>query len=1426
MNTQCSAALLESALAGTLPTEDENSLHRHLRECEECSAALEQMAGGPAWCREAASLLTGDELDPSVSTGDRWSEADFTVEYLEPTDEPNVLGRLGGLGGYDVLEIIGSGGMGIVLKGFERELKRCVAIKVLAPHLAQSSLAKKRFAREAQAAAAVVHPNVMAIHQVQPNGRLPFLVMPLVAGESLAERLAAKGSLELKEILRIGMQAAAGLAAAHEQGLVHRDVKPANLLLERGVERAVLTDFGLACAADDVSLTRYGIIAGTPQYMSPEQAKGEAVDGRSDLFSLGCVLYEMASGVSPFRADSTMATLRRLIDEPPRALASLNPELPPWFVAIVDRLLEKDPSQRFRSAKEVSELLENCLAHVQQPANVPLPAGVPDVNPVASTTRPAPRWSKRRRFGTMAAIFLFSLVGFAAVLLVTDEPSDISGEWTAEGEGDGWGKVVLRKTGPNEYAGTFTDTTGKEPGKIELKWSRIERRYNGTWSEGDDRFGKLSVRLVGGEIRGAWTTSRASRINPGTPELADLLWVRAKAAAQAKDLPSGIGKTPAEVNWEFGPVINQTLTCPESSRDSWRKGTALRLADNMIFNLPVKSATGKGDLSPEELVKWYDETKVNLVIDYWGETDQWELKLRNVKFADVANIPSDVRGDWKTLSANELQERFSKLEWRKTTNADTIPNGKGFQSLLLTRGQQPGMSFAFETSDGHRGVLQFTRGTKGRDPMKEKDPLRGRTASIRYKLLQPADTPAKKDTPSGTGKKPPDSSWAYGPIISRTLLCPGSDQNPRLGNGNVLRLEDGMTFYLPTKPASGKGDISREELVKWYDENKVNLVIDYRAETDQWELKLRNVRLAEVAKIPLDSLQSFMDWKSPSANELQERFSKFEWRKTANADADLKEKGFQSLLLDKGERPWAWLGVGASGMSFAFETSDDHRGILQILTSNTGAPRSKKDTPSRNVLIRYKLLQPADASAKKDTPSGIGKKPPEAMDGNKDLESLAGTWNIDTMGWGNNSVPKELMKGYKFVFAGNELTWEAALSMMGRGGKITANDGAFPCDFKIDPSKKPKEIDITLHQKQVDHTFLGIYEIEGDALKVCYYVRETGRRPTEFSSKDEPKIGFITLTRAKQEQPAPSKDEKKDAERSKTPTAGEPVKAPPKQEKDPPKPKEGPMGIKLGTAEADEADAVKLVEKLGGKIMRDDKQPAKPVVGVDLSLKKVTDADLKELKELKQLASLNLFGCRAVTDAGVKELKELKQLDSLILMRTQVTEAGVKELKDLKQLTKLILGGTQGTDAGLKELKDLKHLTELRIIGCPVTNAGLKELKDFKQLTKLDISGCKALTDDGLKELKALKQLTDLDLTNTKVTDAGLKEVKELTQLTRLMLGDTQVTDAGLKELTELKQLTTLNLRSAKVTDAGVKELQEALPKCKISGPTNRPPTR
>ncbi|HJZ55979.1 MAG TPA: serine/threonine-protein kinase, partial [Gemmataceae bacterium] len=230
---------------------------------------------------------------------------DGPPDFLAPSDQPDSLGRIGH---YEVQEVIGRGGMGVVLKAFDPRLHRVVAIKVMA---AEVAAARRRFSREARAAAAVVHDNVVTIHAVEEDHRPPYLVMQYGDGASLQEKLDRAGPLGLREVLRIGMQ------AAHAQGLVHRDVKPANILLEDSVERVRITDFGLARAVDDATLTASGMIAGTPQYMSPEQARGDTVDQRSDLFSLGSVLYAMLTGRPPFRAGTSMAVLKRICDDHP-----------------------------------------------------------------------------------------------------------------------------------------------------------------------------------------------------------------------------------------------------------------------------------------------------------------------------------------------------------------------------------------------------------------------------------------------------------------------------------------------------------------------------------------------------------------------------------------------------------------------------------------------------------------------------------------------------------------------------------------------------------------------------------------------------------------------------------------------------------------------------------------------------------------------------------------------------------------------------------------------------------------------------------------------------------------------------------------------------------------------------------------------------
>jgi len=283
---------------------------------------------------------------------------------LGSSDRP---GALGSLGPYDIMDVLGRGGFGIVVKAFDNLLQRIVAIKILDPNLAATSPPRKRFLREARAAAQIAHENVVRVYTVgeQP---VPFMVMELVSGQSLQDLLDANGPLEPTEAVRLGREIALGLAAAHADGLVHRDVKPANVLLRDGlVKRAVLTDFGLARTADDASLTKSGLIAGSPLYMSPEQARGEALDARSDLFALGSLLYTVCAGRPAFRASHPYAVLRRVVEDNPRALGDVAPDCPPGLIAVVERLLAKRPEDRFPSAEAAAVALEQCLNHSPRP---------------------------------------------------------------------------------------------------------------------------------------------------------------------------------------------------------------------------------------------------------------------------------------------------------------------------------------------------------------------------------------------------------------------------------------------------------------------------------------------------------------------------------------------------------------------------------------------------------------------------------------------------------------------------------------------------------------------------------------------------------------------------------------------------------------------------------------------------------------------------------------------------------------------------------------------------------------------------------------------------------------------------------------------------------------------------------------------------
>ncbi|HKI31623.1 MAG TPA: serine/threonine-protein kinase [Gemmataceae bacterium] len=339
------------------------------------------------------------------------------LQFLTPSSRHDSLGRLGH---YEVLQVLGQGGFGIVLRAFDETLQRVVAVKVLAAQIAATSPARKRFVREARSSAKVRHENVVQVYAVEEEP-LPYLVMEFIPGETLQQRLDRTGPFEAVEVAQIGRQIAEGLAAAHGMGLIHRDIKPANILVEAGPHPCVkITDFGLARAADDASLTQSGIVAGTPMYMAPEQASGETLDHRADLFSLGSVLYAICSGRPPFRANSTLAVLRRVAEDTPRPIPEIIPETPQWLCDIIARLQAKKPEDRFATAREVADLLGRGLAAMQRPGNVPT---LPDVPPAAVAKKPPAREIpeaapaiRRPRFHTgrwaaAAAVLLLMLLG-------------------------------------------------------------------------------------------------------------------------------------------------------------------------------------------------------------------------------------------------------------------------------------------------------------------------------------------------------------------------------------------------------------------------------------------------------------------------------------------------------------------------------------------------------------------------------------------------------------------------------------------------------------------------------------------------------------------------------------------------------------------------------------------------------------------------------------------------------------------------------------------------------------------------------------------------------------------------------------------------------------------------------------------------------
>ena len=285
-------------------------------------------------------------------------------DLLEP---PQRDGEIGRLGPYRVLALIGKGGMGQVFRAEDMRLKRIVALKLMKPKLASTPASRKRFIEEARSMAAVQHDNVATIFEVGVEGGVPFMAMELLEGESLKDAFRAGRKFETEEILRLGKEVASGLAAAHECGLIHRDIKPANIWIQQPSGRAKILDFGLAITGNsfDPFVSR-GTLVGSPGFLSPEQARNEALDDRTDLYSLGAVLFMMCSGGLPLTSGSISGQLIAIICYTPTSLTDVKPETPVALSELIDQLLLKEPKDRPATASEVAAR-ERCRVLDAQP---------------------------------------------------------------------------------------------------------------------------------------------------------------------------------------------------------------------------------------------------------------------------------------------------------------------------------------------------------------------------------------------------------------------------------------------------------------------------------------------------------------------------------------------------------------------------------------------------------------------------------------------------------------------------------------------------------------------------------------------------------------------------------------------------------------------------------------------------------------------------------------------------------------------------------------------------------------------------------------------------------------------------------------------------------------------------------------------------
>jgi formylglycine-generating enzyme required for sulfatase activity/serine/threonine protein kinase len=774
-----------------------------------------------------------------------------SLAFLQPCETP---GRIGKIDHYEVIEVVGQGGMGVVLRAMDTKLSRIVAVKVMAPELAANPTAVKRFLREASTAAAVHHDHVVTIHAVGDHHRPPYIVMQFIEGQTLQQKIDKEGALEIKQLLRIGSQMAAGLAAAHKHGLIHRDVKPANILLENGVERVKITDFGLARATDDLEMTQTGVIAGTPQYMSPEQAKGEPIDSRADLFSLGSVLYTMCTGRPGFRAETTMGVLKRVCDDVPRPIHEVNAEIPPWLEAIVFKLLAKNPADRFQTATEVAELLSQHLAHVQNPTQMARPATV--IVPLTRQVQVDPSHSS----GWSPAVAILAVLGALAILPVALILIALTAYFAFSRTSLRQQTTVAAANVPATTETTLESVAVPTPPTVDcLEWGEFLDSVGNCQFE--RRNGQVAFRLPGSMPYNLLPTAVGGDNAPRLLHDAEGDFVlQVRVLPFGKSQPDSSTAGPQMASWRSAGLVvlgdNQSIVRLE--RVSWgeqRKGAPLAHCEWFVGG--ERKADHYENLKDDERFTMLQiERRGNaLHLRYSDDGDRWE------KWQTITDLklPSSLRVGLVAVhtTPTEFDPVFEDLRFEDaTSNSTEIPADSDWKPLF--NGQDltgwtrhpdaPGAWLVKDKTLTGRGVNQYLYTTRGdykdfhlRAEVRINAPGDG---GILVRMAPPADPPAAIGGYEVQLMGDPDHASPTASIIPH-----GSDVMGRgvRGRGDLTRTGEWFTMEVSAIGGKLTVAINGREVVSYRDEApRTSGHIAFQSFTEGTEVSFRNIEIAEL----------------------------------------------------------------------------------------------------------------------------------------------------------------------------------------------------------------------------------------------------------------------------------------------------------------------------------------------------------------------------------------------------------------------------------------------------------------------------------------------------------------------------------------------------------------------------------------------------